>query len=193
VSARATDGSCGPFGGTGGHGQHPLLRASVPVLDWDCWTQPDPPLSSTHPTKVEYAATREAADRPPRLTDIPPIRLTTPFLSRFLTECSYETLRACKQMTNRNIQLSSGVEFNPASLVANDMTLPSVHRVARGAIERIIRVPVVAERSHIPAASFRFCGPAADLARPVILSPSAHPPGSGASAGGQGAASYRTR
>jgi hypothetical protein len=100
--------------------QDPRRRHSV------FWAQPDPPLSLTYPTRAEYVAAREAADRPPKLTAIRLIRLTLPFLSRSLTELLYETLRACKQMTNTNVQNSSGVEFNPATLVTNEQTLPSV-------------------------------------------------------------------
>jgi hypothetical protein len=77
--------------------------------------QPDPPLSFRYPARAEYVAAREAADRPPKLTAIHFIRLTLPFLSRWLLERLYETLRACKQMTNTNVQISTGVEFSPAA------------------------------------------------------------------------------
>jgi hypothetical protein len=38
------------------------------------------------------------------------IRLTLPFLSRWLREYLYETLRACKQLTYTNAQISTGVD-----------------------------------------------------------------------------------
>ncbi len=80
-----------------------------------CWAQPDPPPSLRYPTNAEYVAAREAADRPPKLTAIDPIRLTLPFLSLCLPERLYETLRTCKQMTSTVIGISSGVEFSPAA------------------------------------------------------------------------------
>ena len=78
------------------------------------WVQPDPPLSLTYPAKAENVAARDATDRPPIPTAIHLMPLTFPFLSRWLTERLYETLRACKQMTNTNVQISTGVEFSPA-------------------------------------------------------------------------------
>ena len=77
---------------------------------------------SYRPNKV---AARKAADRPPKLTAIRLIRLTLPFLSRWSTEYLYETLRACKQMTNTNAQISTGVEFSPATVLTNEQELPS--------------------------------------------------------------------
>ena len=50
----------------------------------------------------------KAADRPPKLTATRLIRLTLPFLSRWLREYSYETLRPCKQLTYTNAQISTG-------------------------------------------------------------------------------------
>lgn len=79
------------------------------------WAQPDPPLSARAPTRVEYITAREAADRPPKLTAIDFMRLTLPFLSRWLLERLYETLRTCKQMTNTNAKISTGIEFSPAA------------------------------------------------------------------------------
>lgn len=81
-----------------------------------CWAQPDPPLSVIAPTKVENAAAREVADRPPKLADVAFIRLTLPFLSRSLFERVNETLRARQLMTSTNAQHSTGIEFSPAAL-----------------------------------------------------------------------------
>jgi hypothetical protein len=82
-----------------------------------------PPLSSTYPTRTENVEARDAADRLPTLIVILPIRPTLPFLPRFTTGCLYETMRACKQMTNMHVHISAGVEFNPPTLVTNEQAL----------------------------------------------------------------------
>jgi hypothetical protein len=64
-----------------------------------------------YPARAEYVAAREAADRPPKLTAIVVIRLTLPFLSRGVSERLNETLRAIKQLTNTNAQISPATKL----------------------------------------------------------------------------------